>query len=1221
AALAQEGYVTLEDIADRWDDPAAARTHGPRTLGFESGANGFTEQSSAFTAMRLFQAIKAAKDMTKNLYTPRSCITPGQGSSERSGLEALCDRQQLLTEWVKETGLPKPKLEAQGSDALLKTQFRFCSKGELGFINAKYIVSALPELEEKPFKTRRKVTVDGWDKEEEEEERKLPTTRRHLDRMHRVFRNNLSMCLLAFPQFTQFDVSKHDLDDWYDWFWGPDIAGRTPAPSERTLLYAERNAWRSIHNLVFEGKSLKEAMLEINADALFWLPGKGSWKGKQPWPAYQPVFQPFLKQNGKGKDTPGKKGDQKGKGKDAWPQNWSRNNPKGTPFCRDYHIKKQCAGNCGRSHNCPLTKVPLALSKKEADRRGNTGQLTLPSGEADQVPKDAIVMPFAGKDDAASLEAILHTQDLLDDALHGALCITALQGGISFVGACPDFHTWGKIGESPAPKIPYAFVVGCQGPGTRCYLSRQETLPCIIFWKPALIAGRLKGQHPLGRLYYPPNPRWEGRAKKLGLLVQVPMLAGDQVHAAPEIGSDRPSPLPLSERLSLDDATIKVAHGFKVRPLRGGGGKTSPGRLPPHFRTGADASCLGDFIKRKALPLVPEFLASTASGAKQRPFLDSVLKEIRDFILPQHSQPDAGQPFFLDVIHKLLEDIQDVDSGYPVTRKEGVPLGVDTPTLQSPGVWPLKSELIGEEWDPIEAPPPSGHKNYPSADMFRDEIRATFVEETPLGMVIGPCTRAEAAAHCQCAEEELRPCPMAGIDESDKIRSIFDGSKGGANLRIQQNTVGKTTAPTGLRTARSRSDPGAFGPEPPHRRIKVLLREWRYQVAQLGDEWWVNTVGTYGMASAQLYWGRMAAILLRLAYAVFPEVDWGFVFVDDFAWLLRKSSSSLLATSLCLLLLALGTPLSWKKTLLAEVKTWLGFVIDPKGPCVQTARDKHLLVMGILEELKNGKVMSAPQIASALGRLQWATTACPLTKPFLQPFWAWKKACLTAGRPGKLIRALSALLLSLFGLKFRQASPYAPLAIWSGASDASASDDGSAYVGGWLPNLASPSKSEVFWFHYQVTPEDHPWAFDKGCPKKRIATLEMFSTLVLAHFLMEKAPAFIPNLRIPLVSDNQKNVYSLLNDKSKKMPTSVILMEILLQLHVHGMQLAPSHVKRDFNTWADELTHPDFQCFAPSFCLPVKPVLGHFSLIRSILEDRIFDETTDLTNGPVQGAR
>ena len=121
AAIAKDGYITLEDIADRWDDAAAARTNGPRVLGFDPGNNGFTEQSSAFAAMRLFQAIKAAKDMTKNIYAPRSRITPGQGTAERSGLEVLCDRQQLLTEWAKETGLPKPKLEAQGSDALLKS--------------------------------------------------------------------------------------------------------------------------------------------------------------------------------------------------------------------------------------------------------------------------------------------------------------------------------------------------------------------------------------------------------------------------------------------------------------------------------------------------------------------------------------------------------------------------------------------------------------------------------------------------------------------------------------------------------------------------------------------------------------------------------------------------------------------------------------------------------------------------------------------------------------------------------------------------------------------------------------------------------------------------------------------------------------------------------------------------------------------------------------------
>ena len=31
----------------------------------------------------------------------------------------------------------------------------------------------------------------------------------------------------------------------------------------------------------------------------------------------------------------------------------------------------------------------------------------------------------------------------------------------------------------------------------------------------------------------------------------------------------------------------------------------------------------------------------------------------------------------------------------------------------------------------------------------------------------------------------------------------------------------------------------------------------------------------------------------------------------------------------------------------------------------------------------------------------------------------------------------------------------------------------------------------------------------------------------------------------------------------------------------HGMQIAPSHVKRDYNTWADELTHPALNGFTP----------------------------------------
>ena len=328
-----------------------------------------------------------------------------------------------------------------------------------------------------------------------------------------------------------------------------------------------------------------------------------------------------------------------------------------------------------------------------------------------------------------------------------------------------------------------------------------------------------------------------------------------------------------------------------------------------------------------------------------------------------------------------------------------------------------------------------------------------------MGMTVGPLSKQQAADLCGCDPTALCPGPLAGIDEGDKVRTIYDGSVGGANAKIQQNTKVRTTAPTVLdcvhaihwlhaarhteACTRPRLSPGASGPEgagglddpiptwewptkdsqwillkadvtKAHRRIKVLPQDWRFQVAQLDDEWWVNKVGTYGMASAQLYWGRMAALLLRILYYLFPQIDWGFVFVDDFCWLLRLPTGPQYTAALLGTLVALGTPLSWKKTHLAEINTWLGFVIHPAIPRVQMAAPKHIKVMELLEELANGSPMSAKAIEKAMGRIQWATACCPLTKSLLQPLWAWKMAVKTMGHPPKVVRMLAALLKELF---------------------------------------------------------------------------------------------------------------------------------------------------------------------------------------------------------------
>eukprot|EP00438_Fugacium_kawagutii_P025570 Skav211653 [mRNA] locus=scaffold6216:359:7387:+ [translate_table: standard] len=516
-------------------------------------------------------------------------------------------------------------------------------------------------------------------------------------------------------------------------------------------------------------------------------------------------------------------------------------------------------------------------------------------------------------------------------------------------------------------------------------------------------------------------------------------------------------------------------------------------------------------------------------------------------------------------------------------------------------------------------------------------------------MVIGPLTALEAAQHCGCYPEDLCPGPLAAIDEGDKVRTIYDGSYGKANAHIQNQTQERTTAPTvldciqalhWLHSASHTPAPttGASGPDgwcwptnqdqwvilkadvtKAHRRVKVLAKDWRFQVAQLDNEWWINKVGTYGMASAQLYWGRLAALLLRLVYHIFPQVDWGFVFVDDFCWLLRQTTSGTMATAILATLIALGTPLSWKKTHLAEINTWLGFVVHPNIPQVQMAAPKHVIVMELLTQLIEDKVFTAKEIEKALGRIQWATAVCPLTKSLMQPFWAWKMAVTSSGRPPKFVRLLALLLQHLFTRPYKQLSPYLPKSTWWGCSDASASSEGQAFIGGWLSSQPDPGKDTVWWFHMEITPQEFPWAFKEGDPKKRIAALELFATLILCHSMLDHQGHTTSHVRLPVGSDNQGNVFALLNMASKKPHTAILLMELILTLHTSGSSLAPSHVPRELNQWADELTHTDFVGFNSSLRIDVKAYLAKLLLVPRLRPDGQVDFTDSSTQNPGTG--
>jgi hypothetical protein len=116
-----------------------------------------------------------------------------------------------------------------------------------------------------------------------------------------------------------------------------------------------------------------------------------------------------------------------------------------------------------------------------------------------------------------------------------------------------------------------------------------------------------------------------------------------------------------------------------------------------------------------------------------------------------------------------------------------------------------------------------------------------------------------------------------------------------------------------------------------HRRIRVRRRDWGKQACRLDDtaKTWLNTVGTFGIASAGYYWSRLLAGAGRgLHYVLSRESIWQLIFSDDFAWTASGPDFELKLILTLLYYVVLGVPFSWHKTGGGLSYDWIGFQID-----------------------------------------------------------------------------------------------------------------------------------------------------------------------------------------------------------------------------------------------------------------------------------------------------
>ena len=128
-------------------------------------------------------------------------------------------------------------------------------------------------------------------------------------------------------------------------------------------------------------------------------------------------------------------------------------------------------------------------------------------------------------------------------------------------------------------------------------------------------------------------------------------------------------------------------------------------------------------------------------------------------------------------------------------------------------------------------------------------------------------------------------------------------------------------------------------------------KDWKYMIATIKDGFWVNMAGTYGVASAQLYWGRLAAILTRLSYHLTPDLLWVLVFVDDFMAFLGQNAAEVTSRILMLFFTLLGCPISWHKNVLHPLNRWLGYMVDINEATVWLPEDKLAALFSLYSSL------------------------------------------------------------------------------------------------------------------------------------------------------------------------------------------------------------------------------------------------------------------------------
>ena len=662
---------------------------------------------------------------------------------------------------------------------------------------------------------------------------------------------------------------------------------------------------------------------------------------------------------------------------------------------------------------------------------------------------------------------------------------------------------------------------------------------------------------------------------------------------------------------------IQALHKGRARDIHDGAGLCSPGRWPPGQRRLPSTPSLARTTKS-----MEEFLVAWETSLQQEgkgslrhcllaaacghltcsPFpkgpLDTLREKVRADMVAEGFgglpvEGDREQTIDVRLLQALLRASADPDEGFVDILCSGVKIGADRKLPRTPAAFERKGK-----WALPELPAgmhPKWAANYPSASARPLVIRKQFEEDEAEGMM----ARVPLAQAMSIYGKRLSLAAMGALQKSlhsEEYRVIYDATNGvltNQQIRVRDR-IRCPTAQDIMAEASEQSREGLahfvilFDVRKAHRLVPVAAADWGAQACRILDtdeEVWLNLVGTFGVASAAYWWGRLGSAIMRGLHYVLGRNHalWAMLFADDGRLTGRGSFFERQLWMAFLYLALLNVPLSWSKVKGGVETEWVGYWLDVRTFSVGISAKRAAWLIEWLNRKLEDKVVVAREIREGLGRLSFAAGPLEHCRAFLGPIHAW----VAAANPSQAVE-LPILLRLVFRFLCGELAAARTVSCrddWQDAGelyrvDAKAEGD-DVVVAGWATG-PEPDTTKARWFSLRLTRANAPWVFARGEPFRVVASLELVAALLGLMVLvpLDGKCRMSGRTVITAFTDNQGNGYLLDSLMTTRHPLCLWLMELSLQMRLRNLALNLEWVPRLQNQEADALTNGDFTGFS-----------------------------------------